>query len=134
MQKVEIKKLKEELEKRNDDNASEEFLKVFGKFVGSYLEYKKWIIKMVKKNGDYHGHLNSEERAIKDIKLVEDILKNGITTPIERFEDKHGTEIDGYHRLIISEKLGKKYVPISDGTSCRTLKKYAPELLKKKDE
>lgn len=116
MPRAEIKKLKKELAKRTDGGMSESFMEMFGKMVEVYLEYGEWIDKILEQNGTYQGYATREEAIarFKDyLDLIDDIKENGVKVPLYKYHDEYGTEIDGYHRLIISEKLGKKYVPIS---------------------
>jgi len=111
--KANIQDLKKALAKRTDGGSSKQFMKMFGRLVEDYIAYKDWVKSMIKKNGDYQGY-NSDEQLmqgfIQYIHLIEDIRRSGVKEPILVHEDDFGTEIDGMHRLIIADKLGKKTI------------------------
>ena len=110
---MQIEELKEKLSSRNDNGKSRDFIEVYGNFVESYLRYKEWTGSHEER---YHGVDYPAEHIKENIDLIESILKYGLIEPIYIHKDKHGVEIDGYHRLIILDKLG--YAD-SNGTSRR---------------
>jgi hypothetical protein len=119
---IEIKKIIDMLRARNDDNMSTDFLSAFENFIisGDNTQYCEWMRKAIsgfykiRNAKPYRGASKNIEDlkslCEKDYKLFLDIKKNGIKVPISVFKDKYGTEIDGYHRLIIAKVLGKRYI------------------------
>ena len=108
MPQANIKELIKKLEDRNDDNASKDFIKMYGDVIDVYFKYRNWVNMMNEKNGIYQHGETTKESFLRYIELLEDIEKNGQLVPITKSYDKFGFEIDGYHRLIILDKLGKK--------------------------
>ena len=110
MPQVNIKKLISKLEKRDDNGASKEFIRIFGNIVKDYIEYEKWVKMMIKKNGSYHGCIDILDEMTRSLRLFTDIRENGLKEPIVELLSKEGIEIDGYHRLVIMNLLGHKEI------------------------
>ena len=64
----------------------------------------------VVRNGNYQGGKDVDEGFIDNIKLIKDISENGMKEPIRLYVEREGFEIDGYHRLVIMNKLGNKKI------------------------
>ena len=71
-------------------------------------QYRKWIECRIKCFGSYANIKENKigERLLRDVNLCEDLKMNGLNMPIVMTWKKDGFEIDGYHRLVIWEKLG----------------------------
>lgn len=116
MRQERIEKIIERLEQRNDGGASVLFIKTFGEVVRSYRNYKKWVLMMIGKNGQYQqsGEKDIAKKFHEYIDLIEDIEKNGLKEPISEVSDGCGYEIDGYHRMLILRELGCETIPVID--------------------